>query len=518
MKPVKSNITQTSEACTPVSSNCVIWQGPDIPCLSLCSGDSVTEVVYKLGTLFCEIADSAFDIDLTCLLTEGDVAPTTRDEFYQLVVTKLCLALSANGIVTPETEVYDLPECLQYTDSDGNTITTLPLTEYVEHIAQAICDIYLVIGDLDTNIKSLENRVTLLESNSSGGSVNPLINVTVQCASGPTPGASLPVQQAFYNLENKFCALSQVLGTVAQINAVIATECTGLDTQSTLMDSDVLMQELPGWVISPVTLMENLNNMWLTICDMRSKIIECCGTPVASCVLLPPTNVAVSGLTNTTATVSWSLPLTGTSETPVEYMIQAFMASGGLPSGSAVLTQYVNHPTNVINLNTAALEEGKPYVVQITALYSCGESAVAQTISELRVPAASLCIYLFEENATGSIATCRSVTYPVQNKRTVARLQNTSGAPVVNTGSAISITVDYDETNECGVASVGTSVITILNGQSQGTVTYAHIGKAECAQTSSCGNTSRSIKCVQSIGGSTVQLCANSVVAMCPST
>ena len=31
--------------CNPVSSNCVVWQGPDLACIDLCKGDTVSNVV-----------------------------------------------------------------------------------------------------------------------------------------------------------------------------------------------------------------------------------------------------------------------------------------------------------------------------------------------------------------------------------------------------------------------------------------------------------------------------------------
>jgi len=46
MKP----LNYSSENCDPISSNCVIWQGPDIDCIDLCKGDTVSEVIYKLAT------------------------------------------------------------------------------------------------------------------------------------------------------------------------------------------------------------------------------------------------------------------------------------------------------------------------------------------------------------------------------------------------------------------------------------------------------------------------------------
>jgi len=62
--PIQSNSTQ--EGCNPISSNCVIWQGPDIPCINLCNGDTVSDVVAKLAEKLCTLLDqttiSAYDL------------------------------------------------------------------------------------------------------------------------------------------------------------------------------------------------------------------------------------------------------------------------------------------------------------------------------------------------------------------------------------------------------------------------------------------------------------------------
>ena len=36
--------------CDPISSNCVIWQGPDLPCVEICTGDTISDVVAALCT------------------------------------------------------------------------------------------------------------------------------------------------------------------------------------------------------------------------------------------------------------------------------------------------------------------------------------------------------------------------------------------------------------------------------------------------------------------------------------
>jgi len=59
MLPIKSNIT--SSGCIPTSSDCIIWQGPNIACINLCTGDSITDVTYKLAEKLCAV-QSAYDL------------------------------------------------------------------------------------------------------------------------------------------------------------------------------------------------------------------------------------------------------------------------------------------------------------------------------------------------------------------------------------------------------------------------------------------------------------------------
>ena len=44
MKPLNLD----NSPCSPISSNCVIWQGPDISCINICKGDTVSDVVAAL--------------------------------------------------------------------------------------------------------------------------------------------------------------------------------------------------------------------------------------------------------------------------------------------------------------------------------------------------------------------------------------------------------------------------------------------------------------------------------------
>ena len=52
MIPNKSN---TNNGCTDnTSSNCVVWQGPDLTCIDVCHGDSISDIVAKIAEKLCE--------------------------------------------------------------------------------------------------------------------------------------------------------------------------------------------------------------------------------------------------------------------------------------------------------------------------------------------------------------------------------------------------------------------------------------------------------------------------------
>lgn len=76
--------------CTKTSSNCIVWDGPDIPCLSLCKGTPVTAVLYQLAMKYCDIlAPLSEAYDLGCLIGYvGD--PTSLHDVVQGLIDKIC--------------------------------------------------------------------------------------------------------------------------------------------------------------------------------------------------------------------------------------------------------------------------------------------------------------------------------------------------------------------------------------------------------------------------------------------
>ena len=77
--------------CIPTSSNCIVWDGPDIPCLKLCKGDTVTDVLYKLAKDYCDLLVQ-FDpskYDISCFNYIG-CSPENFSELLQIIINKIC--------------------------------------------------------------------------------------------------------------------------------------------------------------------------------------------------------------------------------------------------------------------------------------------------------------------------------------------------------------------------------------------------------------------------------------------
>src|SRR5210317_1188137 len=108
--------------CTPTSSNCVVWQGPDIPCIKLCKGDSITDVVYNFAMSYCDLLQQLdpSKYDLSCL-NDSSCPPESFDALIQLLIEKICDIEKQEGPQGPAGN-----DGNDGTDGDTIELTTLP--------------------------------------------------------------------------------------------------------------------------------------------------------------------------------------------------------------------------------------------------------------------------------------------------------------------------------------------------------------------------------------------------------
>lgn len=278
MLPVKSNTAE--QGCSPVSSNCVVWQGPDLPCINLCNGDTVSDVVYKVAVQLCAIKDELklSDLDLTCLTTfcsSVGPAPTTSNRtllaVLDFIVKKICCledlipAGGGGGVSGYSEPTLNLPSCLQYTDpTTGQTVTQLIHNQYTLRLGNQFCSLKSVVDGHTTTLASYNTRITTLEN--APGVVLP--QVTPNCILPAVPTAMNTVLD---ELEAQYCLLRGVLGTNTQITAATAAQCANLGSANALSQPGI-MSSLTGWNSTVTNMAQAFHNLWITVCDMRAAV------------------------------------------------------------------------------------------------------------------------------------------------------------------------------------------------------------------------------------------------------
>jgi hypothetical protein len=276
MKPLNLN----TESCNPISSNCVIWQGPDIECINLCKGDTVTDVVYKLATELCTLLDSLKidSFDITCF-NLNNCGPENFHELIQFLIDKICELENVTPPPTPGNEgcpdcVVNVAECFYYQNNFGDTVTTMQLTDYVNAIGNKLCLIVNNITIIQQTIDNQGDRITALENATPPSYTPPTVVPT--CV---LPAESTEMDVMLEALEEQFCLLREATGLPVDIYTGIASQCAGLSEDPRLSGLGA-MSSIPGWNVEVSNLGDAFTNMWLTICDMRSAIkfikTNCC--------------------------------------------------------------------------------------------------------------------------------------------------------------------------------------------------------------------------------------------------
>jgi hypothetical protein len=282
MLPVKSNTAD--KGCSPVSSNCVIWQGPDLSCIDLCNGDAISDVVYKLATKLCTLQTSLdlSTLDLSCLVSfcsATNPAPTnkTLSAVLDFIIDKVCclnttianLPGAGAGFTEPN---LTLPTCLQYADpATGQTITQLVHNQFTLRLGNQFCTLKATVDSHAATLATYNTRITTLE-NKPGLT---LPTVTPNCILPSTPTA---MNLVLDELESQYCLLRSVLGTNAGLTAAVGQQCQNLSTQNALSQPG-FVSGLSGWVPSTGdalsgTVAGAVKNLWVVLCDMRAAIFD----------------------------------------------------------------------------------------------------------------------------------------------------------------------------------------------------------------------------------------------------
>lgn len=269
MKPLNLD----NKPCSPISSNCVIWQGPDIPCIKLCAGDTVSDVVYKLATELCTVLDTlnVTNYDLACFNLTA-CGPNDFQALVQFLIDQICALQNTTTTTTTTTDttksetLVTVAPCFVV-----GGVSVMTVSEYAQAIGTKVCSLVSQIATINSNINSLDIRVTALESAPAPTFTIP--SFTLGCSidtlgSGTTQFINT-ILESFIN--DVWCNYyNNVTGTSTDLTAAVNRICIAdADLQLT---TGTAFSTNPSWIQSGSysTVADAINNLWIALCDVYS--------------------------------------------------------------------------------------------------------------------------------------------------------------------------------------------------------------------------------------------------------
>ena len=302
MKPLNYD----NSPCSPTSSNCVIWQGPDLHIIKLCKGDTISDVIASLATELAIVMDqlSITNYDLSCFELVG-CKPETYQELLQFLIEQICLS---QGLSTTDTTVKSDDVLITVAPCFiVNGITVMTLIDYVTAIGNKLCDIVDQIAVINNTLNEYNIRITTLENAVIPTYTLPSITVDCTLQNSPLVGSGtpgLPIDQILSILINDdtygYCALRTALGLPANLNAAVLSQC--------ILNSDIQLSTgtawstNPNWDQTPTTVADAINNIWLVICDYYDFLSNIDNVVVAAGEGISVTSATVSNVTTYTVT------------------------------------------------------------------------------------------------------------------------------------------------------------------------------------------------------------------------
>ena len=273
MKPLNLD----NRPCSPTSSNCVIWSGRNIPCINLCTGDTVTDVIEKLATELCTIIDqlNISNYDLRCFNITA-CPPSSFAELIQFLIEQIC---ASQGVNTTGKELTSgCPDCV-VTMADcfiTGPQTTMQLVDYVKLIASRICSIATTITTIQNQITNLIAVTEDLQFQIDNLPVYELPTITITCNIGTySTGNVVPLDnllQEFINVV--WCPYVLATGTTSELLSAVAKKCI---TNTTLqLSNGQPFSSNANWILDSNynTVADAINNIWVVLCDLFSYLKE----------------------------------------------------------------------------------------------------------------------------------------------------------------------------------------------------------------------------------------------------
>jgi len=274
MKPLNFD----NSPCSPTSSNCVIWGGSDLPCINLCKGDSITDVVEKIALELCNILDilniSAYD--LTCF-SLANCSPQNFTDLINFLIVKVCelenVPPSNGGGTTPSTGCptdcfIEVAPCFVV-----GSATTLNITNYVTLIGTRLCDLVDTVALQQIQITTLQSEVADLQA--APAPVVPILTMVMaeELPSVPAlPAGSTQLIQTVVDLfvNQIWFPFVATTGDSGELSTSISNQTVASTDFSKVNPLAQMSAQYAGlWTTPTATIAGTINNIWACIQDLR---------------------------------------------------------------------------------------------------------------------------------------------------------------------------------------------------------------------------------------------------------
>jgi hypothetical protein len=270
-------INKKNGPCDPISSNCVVWQGPDLACVDICNGDSISAVIAGLCDQLVILqggGDGGHDaINLSTInqTTLSGGPATTNTELIQLIIDNI----NGGGRSDDGSKIWDcsdtisctlpIPSC--YKESGQiNLNTPDTLSNIVTDLMHQHCSATHTQAAMVANVQSIQSKIIQIERTPQGDP-NPVLRSACVDSENTT---SQPIANLVNKIEVDYCRTKGFVGPESTVLAALAQQPSNPLPLSNPINYRVGFS--PAIPQNPSSLGESLNAAWRLIKDLRTAV------------------------------------------------------------------------------------------------------------------------------------------------------------------------------------------------------------------------------------------------------
>lgn len=270
---MKNKRDYSTSNCVKTRSGCVKWDGPEIPCLDICPGDELNDLVYAIAQKVCDaLGETDFStLSLQCLIDKlGVTLPTERTiiTLFQLAFDNDCrladLIQDLEDMIVDPNAPLDLDlKCLVIEGPGGSSI---PVTQMLlnQVLITEFCLLKTRVAGLELKDIDLQAQIDALSA------IPPYVEPTLTTCWAGTRTLSQQVVQGYAAL----CTYRDAVGTLPEISTAVAEQPAGLNV--------VPYTTNPNWQLIPQSMADAVVNQWIVIGNLLTRMatIEACACQI----------------------------------------------------------------------------------------------------------------------------------------------------------------------------------------------------------------------------------------------